>query len=372
MVVELSYLEDLPDKLVAEKLVDRNGGSGSTNVSAGVVVFPLDGPGSPVVGTDVAHELAGQVGSRFEDAPGDYVAFDFVEPELDLIQPTGVGRRVVQTDIGMVGEEVIDALGLMRRKVIDDHVDLALGRLSGDQSGQEGDELFAGVVGGGLTDDLAGASIERGIERKAAFADVLESMALGSTGRERQDGQRAIQRLDGAFLVHAEYDRVLGRVQVKANDIERLALEVGIVGSHVALQTLRLEARPRPGPSHLHVVDAQLASEPARAPVGSAVSRRLHRQLQDPGLQAHRRGSPPTAAVASVDALQAGLVKAPLPARDVLPVAFQPSPYVVIGTAIGKQKNESRSADVGNPQIVRAEAPFELRSFILGQDDGVV
>ena len=47
---------------------------------AGVAVGPLDGFGSAVVVADVAHQLAGQVGNRGEDAAGDDIALDLGEP----------------------------------------------------------------------------------------------------------------------------------------------------------------------------------------------------------------------------------------------------------------------------------------------------
>ena len=44
---------------------------------------------------DVVHELAAKIGRGFEDAAGDHVALDLRKPELNLVEPRAVGRRVV-------------------------------------------------------------------------------------------------------------------------------------------------------------------------------------------------------------------------------------------------------------------------------------
>ena len=52
-----------------------------------VRVSPSEGSGSLIVGFDVAHELAAQVGNGFEDSAGNHVALDFGEPVFDLVEP---------------------------------------------------------------------------------------------------------------------------------------------------------------------------------------------------------------------------------------------------------------------------------------------
>ncbi len=58
----------------------------------GVAIGPLDGFGSAVVVTDVAHELAGQVLDRGEDPAGNHIALDLGKPVFDLVEPGGVGH----------------------------------------------------------------------------------------------------------------------------------------------------------------------------------------------------------------------------------------------------------------------------------------
>src|SRR6266700_6913066 len=177
----------------------------STHPAADVGVLPLDWLRGLVVVMDIGEELAAEVAGRGEDAAVDEVALDLGEPELDLVEPGRISGREMKTQIGVVGQELLDALGLVGREVVEDDVDLELARLSGDQRTQEGDELSAGVVGSCLPEHLAGLGVERGVQRKGPPADVLEAVALGSTGRQGQHRIASVEGLDGGLLVQAEY-----------------------------------------------------------------------------------------------------------------------------------------------------------------------
>ena len=66
---------------------------------------------------DVAHELAGQILDRGEDAAGNDIALDPGEPVFNLIEPGGIGRGEVQMHLGMSGQELRAPAGLMRDKL---------------------------------------------------------------------------------------------------------------------------------------------------------------------------------------------------------------------------------------------------------------
>src|SRR5580704_7343012 len=108
-----------------------------------------------VVMTDVARELARQIVDRGEDAAGDDIAFDAAEPEFDLIEPLGIGRSKMQVQLETIGQELCDPLGLMGREVVGDDVDLATAGLQRNNLAQESHKLLGGMVGSGLTQDLA-------------------------------------------------------------------------------------------------------------------------------------------------------------------------------------------------------------------------
>ena len=53
-------------------------------------------------------------------AAGDEVSLDFGKPDFDLVEPRGVGGRVMNTHFGMTSQKTTDCLGLMRAQVITD------------------------------------------------------------------------------------------------------------------------------------------------------------------------------------------------------------------------------------------------------------
>src|SRR5581483_1047722 len=65
------------------------------------------------------------------------------EPQLDLVEPTGVGWRAVKEHVVVLGsvEEFFDQLGAVGREVVDDAVQLEAGRGLVDEVGEEGDEI---------------------------------------------------------------------------------------------------------------------------------------------------------------------------------------------------------------------------------------
>ena len=66
---------------------------------------------------------------------------------------------------------------------------------------------------------------------------------------------------------------MIRRVQIKADNVSRLLLEVGILAQHVTAQSVRLKAVPCPNPRNGHVIGAQRRGQPAAAPVGGFVLR---------------------------------------------------------------------------------------------------
>ena len=137
--------------------------------------------------TNEAHQLAGEIRDGGKDASGDYLAFDFGEPDLYLVEPGGVGRREVEMDVGRLGQELGDPLALMSGVVVGDDVDLPASRLGGDQFCQEGHELFRGTARGGVTQDSTALDVQRGVERERTVPEVLEPVPLQPARRQGQN-----------------------------------------------------------------------------------------------------------------------------------------------------------------------------------------
>jgi hypothetical protein len=60
---------------------------------------------------------------------------------------------------------------------------------------------------------------------------------------------RPVERLDLRFLIDAQHDSSIRRVEVKPDDIGDLFLEHGVVRDLEAFRDMRLETRFRPNPT---------------------------------------------------------------------------------------------------------------------------
>jgi len=79
-------------------------------------------------------------------------------------------------------------------------------------------------------------------------AVILEAVTFGASRREWQDGIETVQSLNGGLLIDAEHSRVLRWVQIEAEDVGGLALELRIVAGPgsvpVGAASGRLLAKP--------------------------------------------------------------------------------------------------------------------------------
>src|SRR5258708_7465377 len=96
-----------------------------------ILKSPAEGSGGFVVLLDVADQLSGEISCRSEDPASDDIALDFGKPDLDLIEPTGIGRGVMDPYGWMGLEELENILGFMCAQVVGHDMNLSTLRLAG-------------------------------------------------------------------------------------------------------------------------------------------------------------------------------------------------------------------------------------------------
>ena len=104
-------------------------------------------------------------------------------------------------------------------------------RLIDDNVCEEGNELSRGVARRRFAQDLTGLGVERRVERERAMPEILKTVAFRPPWRKRQHRIEPIQGLDRGFLIDAKYGRVLRWMQIQADDVGGLLLEVRIIRS---------------------------------------------------------------------------------------------------------------------------------------------
>ena len=245
----------------------------SLDAIGGIAVSPFERFCLLVVFADVAHDFAAEIVLRSEDSAGDQIALDFGEPDFDLVEPGGIGWRVMKADLGMRGQELPHLGGLVCGKVVHDQVELLLWWLREHQVLEKGDELGTGVARGRLAKDLSAGRIQSRVERERSVPVVLKAVTLGPTRRKRQHRIQPIQSLDGGLLIDAEDRSVSGRFEVKADDRRRLVLKVGIIAGHVAPQTVRLQTGFGPDTDYARLAGRKPGRQLAAAPMRRAIGR---------------------------------------------------------------------------------------------------
>ena len=142
----------------------------------------------------------------------------------------------------MPGQPTLHCLGLVGGVVVEDQVQVEVGRgLLVDQP-QEADELGGAMAEHALADHRARLHVEGCEQRRRAMALVVVRHGRAPTALHRQPRLGAVERLDLALLVHREHQRVLGRVHVEPDDVADLLDELRVVRKLEGLDPVRLQA----------------------------------------------------------------------------------------------------------------------------------
>ena len=123
----------------------------------GILISPAEGSSGFVVLADVTDQLCGKVADGSENSARDDISLDFGKPDLHLIEPTRIGRSVVEANRGIGLQELENLLGFMRAQVVDDEVNFSTLGLAGNELAKKTNKLGTGMSGGGLSHDVAGS-----------------------------------------------------------------------------------------------------------------------------------------------------------------------------------------------------------------------
>ncbi len=91
-------------------------------------------------------------------------------------------------NVAVLSQKRVNPLGLMRRKIVGNDVDLFALGLIDHNVGQKGDEFGGGVPVSGLAQDFTGLGIESGVQGQRAVAEILETVAFGASRRHGNTG----------------------------------------------------------------------------------------------------------------------------------------------------------------------------------------
>lgn len=331
-----------------------------------MAVGPVERTGVAVVESNVAHDLPSQVCDRLKDASRDHIPLYLREPQLDLIQPRAVRGCEMESQSWMFLQERCHGLGFVGGEVVRDDVDLLSGRLAVQDLPEESNELGTRVPLRRLAQYLPGAGVERRVEREGSMPVILESMALNSSRRQRQDRIEPVERLNGGLLVDAEDHGVGGRVKVQADDISGLLLEIRIVAGDVSTKAMGLKSRFRPHSRDAHRIGADQTRDLPRAPVSGPVLGGTLGQRQDSGLKAGSLSLRLAPLVPRIQAGQASRREALGPKPHGVDRAAQLPGDLVLGHPIRQPENDVSPLHVGCRQRPCPTSRLKFGTFFGG------
>src|SRR5260221_7237077 len=113
---------------------------------------------------------------------------------------------------------------------------------------------------------LAGSYFESGEQINYAVALVIVRVARGSARTQGQRQLSSLQGLDRGFLVNAQHDRMLGRIQIQADDVMHLRDELWVAADLIRPNEVRLQTILSKNVGHTSTREAHLLREQARGP----------------------------------------------------------------------------------------------------------
>src|SRR5260221_5148470 len=176
---------------------------GCANAPISFGVSPLEGFGLFVVPTDVAEEFPIKIFNRDEDAAGDDITLDFGKPDLNLVEPGGVGWCVMDANITISLQEFPDLGGTMSREIIGDDMNFLCRGLASNELLEKSHELRASMAGRGSSLGFPTFGVERRQQGKRPLALIFKNVPLFPPPAQKRHRVQPIHYLTGTLLVEA-------------------------------------------------------------------------------------------------------------------------------------------------------------------------
>ncbi len=329
----------------------------------GALCFPAIGGGLEVMVREV--DVYG--GHQFLDAREAAFAHDVIgklaKEAFDQVEPRGAGRGEVKMDARMFFQPGAHRSMLVCGVVVDNEMQRQPRGRFAMKFFEKGQPFDMRVLGSRRAEDPTVEVIERREERHGAVACIVVGASANMANPQGQSGLGSLQRLALAFLVAAQDERLVGRVEVEANDVPELGLEVRVVRQFESSGQVGLDLVGRPNPLHARRRYSGLASHRTHAPAGP-IRRRLCRLRNDPVLLrcGNRRLRP--AARRFLQPCQTVAGKPALPANHCRSAHSYFGGRRLLATARGTQQNDPRPGDHALRRRRGVDHSFQLPALL--------
>src|ERR1700728_2363472 len=177
---------------------------------------------------------------RAEASATKATARQHAKEELDLVDPGGMQRRVVEVETLTVPlVEALPALALVDVEVIEHDVDVEVRPTSG-HSLHVALQVFGPARGAAVSEDFAGMDVHRCEQRLGTVPDVLEFLSRKSAGSRTPVGMLALDSLHPRLLVVAHDDAAGRWLKIQRANLGHLLAKQRIGAVKPKLKTMRL------------------------------------------------------------------------------------------------------------------------------------
>ena len=224
---------------------------------------------------------------------------------------------------------------------------------------EEAAEFDRAVALVAAADDPAGGDVQRGEQRGGAVTRVVVGAPLDLAGPHRQQRLGAVQRLDLRFLIDAQHQCMVGRVEVETDNVAHLVDKQRVLRQLEGLAAMRLQAEGAPDAPDAGGRDAAVPRHAARAPMrrrGRLALQRLHEDTLDLGVVDLTRDTRPRFVE---QAVEAALDKALPPLADGLrrhPLARR---YRLVAQTRGAAEHDPRPQRQGLRRLAPLRVAFQ-------------
>src|SRR6266446_2062701 len=135
-----------------------------------------------------------------------------------LIHDADVGVKCICQRSRLANQSRI-SFGLMARGIVHDDVNVEIGGHMLFDGVEEAAEFLRPVARHAFADDGSGLYVEGGKERGRPVPLIVMGVPFDLPGSHREQRLGAIQRLDLRFLIDAEHQRVVWRVEIEADNV---------------------------------------------------------------------------------------------------------------------------------------------------------
>lgn len=191
-----------------------------------------------------------------ETSPSDSFLGDLAKPAFDQVQPRTRGRDEMEMEAQMPPEPGFHPGVLVGSIIVDDQMQVHLRRRLAVDLFEEPDEFLVAVSRHTVPDDFPIEHTQGGEQRGRAMAFVVVGHRPATAFLHGETGLSPIEGLDLAFLVDAQDQGFVRRIEIQAHDIAQLFEKLLVAADLEGPDKMRLEPVLLPDALNAHGTDA--------------------------------------------------------------------------------------------------------------------